>query len=245
MKGILCVLWEKYVEFKYEWRRITAAAVVSPIMYLIAFGWGLGEKMVDGRPYVQFLIPGIIALSTMNNSFSSVGTSLNVQRIFEKSFKQIVISPTPWWQYIVGQILGGALRGMYAGCLLILIVTLFRGGLYVSPMFFLVMLLNGMVFSALGVVAAMKAKTHSDISRFSTFVIMPMTFLCNTFFPLDKIPPWANWIIQILPLSHASKLLRSISYRTNLSLISFLVLGGYCVLFFVMALNISKRAKTL
>lgn len=58
-----------------------------------------------------------------------------------------------------------------------------------EPGLFLVMLLNGMTFGALGVMAAVLASTHADITRFSTFVILPMTFLCNTFFPLDRGAP--------------------------------------------------------
>lgn len=243
--GILTVLWEKHVEFKYEWFKITASALVSPLMYLIAFGWGLGDSRVNGRPYIQFLIPGIIALSTMNNSFSSVGTSLNVQKIFEKSFKQVVISPTPWWQYLIGQMLGGALRGMYTGCLLLLITIPFDVEMHITPMFFLVMLLNGIVFSALGVLAALLARTHSDISRFSTFVITPMTFLCNTFFPLDKMPGAARTIINILPLPHSSGLLRSIAYGQAINWQSVLILIIYAALFFVLSLAVTAKRRNL
>lgn len=243
--GILTVLWEKYVEFKFEWFKITTSALVSPLLYLIAFGWGLGESMVNGRPYIQFLIPGIIALSTMNNSFSAVGTSLNNQRIFEKSFKQIIISPTPWWQYLIGQMLGGALRGMYAGCLMLIISIFFNVDIHISPMFFVVMLLNGIVFSALGVVAAFLAKTHSDVNRFSTFVIIPMTFLCNTFFPLEKVPRLLKTIINVLPLPHSSALLRSIAYGQAINWWSILVLIIYAVSLFIFALLVLTRSKNL
>ena len=176
--GIVTVLWEKWVEFKYEWFKITTSALISPLLYMIALGWGLGATTtVTDRPYIDFLVPGIIALTTMNTSFSAVGLSLNVQRLFEHSFDHIIISPTPISQYIVGQMLGGSLRGMYSGCLILLLSIPFGATMHISPMFFLVMLLNGMVFAALGVLAAVLAATHSDISRFSTFVILPMTFL--------------------------------------------------------------------
>lgn len=127
--GITTVLWEKWVEFKFEWLKITASALVSPLLYMIALGWGLGAtSTVTDRPYIDFLVPGIIALSTMNNSFSAVGQSLNVQRLFERSFDQIIISPTPMSAYICGQVLGGALRGMYAGGLILLLAIPFGAG---------------------------------------------------------------------------------------------------------------------
>ena len=81
---IVTVLWEKWVEFKFEWKKITIAALISPLLYMIALGWGLGAtSSVTDRPYIDFLVPGIIALTTMNTSFSAVAQPLNVQRIFE------------------------------------------------------------------------------------------------------------------------------------------------------------------
>ena len=110
---ITTVLWEKWVEFKFEWKKITIAALISPLLYMIALGWGLGAtSSVTDRPYIDFLVPGIIALTTMNTSFSAVAQPLNVQRIFEHSFDQLIISPTPIPAYIFGQMLGGALRGI-------------------------------------------------------------------------------------------------------------------------------------
>lgn len=244
--GIVTVLWEKWVEFKYEWFKITTSALISPLLYMIALGWGLGATTtVTDRPYIDFLVPGIIALTTMNTSFSAVGLSLNVQRLFEHSFDHIIISPTPISQYIVGQMVGGSLRGMYSGCLILLLSIPFGATMHISPMFFLVMLLNGMVFAALGVLAAVLASTHSDISRFSTFVILPMTFLCNTFFPLDRIPTAIKAIIDVLPLTHASGLLRSMAYGSAPNLWSVLILALYALVFMVLANAVINRRKNI
>ena len=181
--AILTVIWEKWIEFKHEWIKITISSLITPLLYLITFGLGIGNFITTGdRPYLQFLIPGIIALTTMNSSFNAVGMSLNVQRLYEHSFDSIMASPTPLWQYIIGQMIGGSLRGMYAGTLILIISLLFSVQLCFSIWFFGIMMLNGMLFGALGVMAAIVSSTHADIARFSTFVILPMTFLCNTFF---------------------------------------------------------------
>lgn len=85
--AILTVIWEKWVEFKHEWVKITISSLISPLLYLLTFGLGIGTFITTGdRPYLQFLIPGIIALTTMNSSFNAVGMSLNVQRLYEHSF---------------------------------------------------------------------------------------------------------------------------------------------------------------
>lgn len=246
LRGIVTVLWEKWVEFKFEWKRITASALVSPLLYMIALGWGLGStSTVTNRPYIDFLVPGIIALTTMNTSFSAVGQTLNVQRLFEYSFDQVIISPTPMPAYIFGQMLGGSLRGMYGGVLILLLSIPFGASMCITPAFFLVMLLNGMTFAAMGVLAAIVAKTHGDIARFSTFVILPMTFLCNTFFPLDRVPDWIKILISILPLTHASGSLRAMAYGSSPSLLSIGILAAYALVFMLVANFVIIRRKNL
>ena len=240
------VLWEKWVEFRFEWKKITATALVSPLLYMIALGWGLGSaSAVTDRPYIDFLVPGIIALTTMNTSFSAVALPLNVQRLFERSFDHIIISPTPMPAYIFGQMLGGALRGMYAGVLILLLSVPFGASIQLSVPFFLVMLLNGMAFSALGVMAATLATTHADISRFSTFVILPMTFLCNTFFPLHRVPALVQALISIFPLTHTSGSLRTMAYGGAPSPVSLLILFLYAAAFMVIANVVVVRRKNL
>ena len=246
LNGIITVLWEKWVEFKFEWKKITASALVSPMLYMIALGWGLGStSTVTDRPYIDFLVPGIIALSTMNNSFSAVGQPLNVQRLFERSFDQIIISPTPMPAYIFGQMLGGALRGMYSGMLILLLSIPFGASIQLSLPFFLVMLLNGMTFAALGILSAIVASSHGDIARFSTFFILPMTFLCNTFFPLERVPEFIQVLISILPLTHASSSLRAMAYGSVPNPLSLIVLAIYATVFMIVANVVVARRKNL
>ena len=126
--GIVTILWEKWREFRRDFYKITLAAMVAPLMYLIVFGFGI-QTMSHGEPYLNFLIPGVVALTTMNGSFNAIAQNLNVQRLYEKAFDQVMISPTPLWQFIVGQILGGSLRGLYAGCIILLLASPVATGL--------------------------------------------------------------------------------------------------------------------
>ena len=244
--AILTVLWEKWVEFRRDWVQITLSSLVSPLLYILTFGLGLGQTMaVDGRPYLDFLLPGVVALTTMNSSFNAIGMSLNVQRLYEHSFDNIMISPTPMWQYILGQMTAGALRGMYAGCLVILVGLCFGAKLIVNPMFFLVMLLGGMTFASLGVLAAVLSKTHAGISRFSSFVLTPMSFLGNTFFSAASMPKGLELLIQCLPLTQSSTLLRSISWGEPWSFWRLAVIVGYNLVFLTIAIYQINRMKNI
>ena len=244
--AILTVLWERWVEFRRNWLQITLSALVAPLLYILTFGLGLGQSMaVDGRAYLDFLLPGVVALTTMNASFNAIGMSLNVQRLYEHSFDNILISPTPMWQYILGQMLAGSLRGMYAGVLVIAVGLCFGAKMALTPMFFIVMLLNGMTFASLGVLAAVLSRTHAGISRFSSFVLTPMSFLGNTFFAAASMPEGMNWLIQCLPLTQSATLLRSISWGEDWALWRLAVIVGCNAVFLLLANYQINRMKNI
>ena len=86
--GIITVLWEKWVEFRRDFYKITMAAMISPLMYLLIFGFGI-QTTSHGEPYLMFLIPGIVAMSTMTGSFGAVAQNMSVQRLYEKALDQV------------------------------------------------------------------------------------------------------------------------------------------------------------
>ena len=244
--AILTVLWEKWVEFRRDWLQITLSSLVAPLLYILTFGLGLGQTLaVDGRAYLDFLLPGVVALTTMNASFNAIGMSLNVQRLYEHSFDNIMISPTPMWQYILGQMTAGSLRGMYAGCLVVVVGLCFGAKMALTPMLFVVMLLNGMTFASLGVLAAVLSKTHAGISRFSSFVLTPMSFLGNTFFSAASMPEGLNVLIQCLPLTQSSTLLRCLSWGESWQFWRLAVIVVYNICFLVIAIHQINRMKNI
>lgn len=244
--AILTVLWEKWVEFRREWLRITLTGLVAPLLYILTFGIGLGSQMeVNSRPYLEFLIPGVVALTTMNASFQAIGMSLNVQRLYERSFDNILISPTPLWQYVLGQMIGGSLRGFYAGSLVLILSLPLELNLRITPGFFLTMLLNGMVFASLGVMAAVLSKTHAGISRFSSFVITPMSFLCGTFFSMEGSNPVLTAFIDALPLTQTATLLRSIAWSGEVQLWRIGILLAYNAVFLIVTIVTIEKMKNI
>lgn len=242
--GIITILWEKWIEFKRDFYKITLAAMVAPLMYLVVFGLGI-QTTSHGEPYLNFLIPGVVALTTMNGSFNAIAQNLNVQRLYEKAFDQVMISPTPLWQFILGQILGGSLRGLYAGGVILLLTMPIETGLIFNGYSLLIMLLNGAVFSAVGVVVSFLAKNHADVPRFSNYIIMPMAYLCNTFFSTDRMPGMLRNVISALPLSQASGMLRSIASGGTAGISGVLILLTYLVVLTAIAFWFIYKKKNL
>lgn len=242
--GIITILWEKWREFIRDFSRITLAALIAPLMYLIVFGWGIRTTM-SGQPYLYFLIPGVVSLTTMNGSFNAIAQNLNVQRLYEKAFDQVIISPTPLWQFIVGQILAGSLRGLYAGGIILLLVLPIDTGLTFNFLSILILALNGAVFSAIGIVVSFVARNHADVPRFSNYFIMPMAYLCNTFFSTDNIPHGAREVIAALPLSQTSRMVRSISTGEQPNLWGIVILLVYLIVFTAIGLYFVYKKKNL
>lgn len=242
--GILTVLWEKWVEFRRDFYKITLAAMIGPLLYILVFGLGI-QTMSHGQSYLNFLIPGVVALTTMNGSFNAIAQNLNVQRLYEKAFDQVIISPTPLWQFIAGQIIGGSLRGLYAGAVIILLILPIGTGLCFNGWSFLLMFLNGSVFSTIGVVVSFYAKNHADVPRFSNYVIMPMAYLCNTFFSARSMPDGLRQVIEYLPLSQTSAALRSIANHEAFSYTAIGILLLYLACFSVAASWFLYKKKNL
>lgn len=242
--GIITILWEKWREFLRDFSRITLAALIAPLMYLVVFGWGIRTTM-NGQPYLYFLIPGVVSLTTMNGSFNAIAQNLNVQRLYEKAFDQVIISPTPLWQFIVGQILAGSLRGLYAGGIILLLVLPIGTGLKFNFLSILILALNGAVFSSIGIVVSFIARNHADVPRFSNYFIMPMAYLCNTFFSTDSIPHGVREVIAALPLSQTSRMVRSISAGEQPNLWGIAILLAYLIVFTTIGLYFVYKKKNL
>lgn len=242
--GIIAVLWEKWVEFRRDFYKITLAAMIAPLMYLVVFGLGI-QTMSHGEPYLNFLIPGVVALTTMNGSFNAIAQNLNVQRLYERAFDQVMISPTPLWQFIVGQILAGSLRGMYAGGVILILTLPIAQDLTFNGWSFLIMMLNGAVFAAIGVVVSFVAKNHADVPRFSNYIIMPMSYMCNTFFSLEKMPHGLREVVAALPLSQASAMIRGIARDGSFDWRGILILLGYLLVLGGIAMGFIYKKKNL
>ncbi len=242
--GIVTVLWEKWTEFKRDFYKITLSAMISPLLYLIVFGMGI-KTTSHGEPYINFLIPGLTAMSTMTGSFGAVAQNMSVQRLYEKALDQIMVSPTPLWQFITGQIIGGSLRGIYSAAMILLLTFPLKTGLVWNGWSLLVMFLNGTVFATIALTLSFMAKSYTDAPRYTSFIIVPMSFLCNTFFSTDNMPNGFRQFVSVLPLSKASEMLRSISRGEGFDVWGMVILVIYLVVFSLISMNFIYKKKNL
>jgi ABC-2 type transport system permease protein len=229
------IFWKDMLLITKKPGKFLAASMVTPLLYLVTFGWGLGRGMsMAGGTYLDFVLPGLLALSAMNNSFGPVSTSVNVSKLYTKTIEEVLVSPVGPWSIALGRALTGTVRGLFSASLLLIVGLVSGVHMDLSPFFFLVLALTAFCFSSAAVAAAMVAKSHEDMSNFNSFVIIPMSFLSGTFFAPDKLPEPFQSMILVYPLTHASLVLRTLSAG---------ILAAYSTLFFYLAGRAVKRVQ--
>ncbi len=237
------IFWKDMLLIRKKPWRFLASSMVMPLLYLVTFGWGIGRGMrMDGGTYLEFVLPGILVMSAMNNSFGPVSTSLNVSKLYTKTIEEVLVSPVGPWSIALGRALTGLVRGMFSALLLLLVGMIAGVRLHLSFSFFSVLALTAFCFASMGVMAAMVAHSHEDMSNFNSFFIIPMSFLAGTFFSPDKLPQPFQSMILVYPLTHSSLVLRELSSGRDPSVASVLILTAYTTLFFYLAGRMVKRA---
>jgi ABC-2 type transport system permease protein len=237
------IIWKEMLLIRRKPWRFLASSMVMPLLYLVTFGWGLGRGMnVGGGTYLDFVLPGILALSAMNNSFTPVSASLNISKLYTKTLEEVLVSPVSPWDIALGRTLTGLVRGMFSALLLMLVGLVTGVHLHYSPALFLVLALTAFCFGAAGVAAAMIAHTHEDMANFNSFFIVPMSFLAGTFFSPDRLPQPFESLVLVYPLTHASLALRALASGGTPSTGSVLVLAAYAAMFYCLAGRLVRRS---
>lgn len=241
MHQVLAVILRELIILKRKFWRYFFSFTISPLLYFITFGWG-GRTAMGRSDYSLFILPGLIAMSAMINSYG-LAMEINIARFYWKTFDEIRTAPLADWAYVVGEIVSGIVRGFIAASIVVLIGLLFRVPIAPSPMLLFGIIMTTLVFSALAISTAMLARSHADQGMLSSFVITPMAFLCGTFFPVDSYPSWLRWFIKILPLTPASHVIRTAAIGGPIPWGAMAYLVVLSVMFVTLSLFVIRRAQ--
>ena len=235
IEDIYTVFWRDWIVLKRRLTKFILSRMVAPILYLVAFGFGLGRSIsVDSGSYIDFLVPGILALNSMNISFNSI-IPVHAERIYHKSLEEYILAPISSTAFVIGKILAAVLRSLISSTLIILLAFMFGANLQVSALLVLILILNSIIFANLGFIAAMTIKTYEEMAQVNTYILLPMSFLCGTFFKTSTLPDTVRFFIELLPLTHTSYLLRGLGNNLEVPLMSLIVIIVYSALTFYFA----------
>jgi lipooligosaccharide transport system permease protein len=202
--------------------------------------------LFGGRPYLYFLVPGILISSVMLSSTFECLYGTFVKMIHEHLYDSLIATPVSAEDAIAGDIAWAAFRGLISGGLMLL-VAIFMGIFPVSILnlllLFLVMIFVGILFGSLAMIVTSFAPNFDFFNYYSELVITPMLFFSGVFFPLDKFPGWITTLAQFMPLTHAVNISRAIFLGTySPSLITnFLVIFILEVVAFYAGIKLMKR----
>ena len=240
------VAWSDLMFLRHNLINILIMTIMGPLLYLVAFGYGLRSGTTDiGVSYVAFVIPGIMALTSLSGSFASTSTRINVQRLYYKSFDEMMMCPLSNGAIVLGKSMLGLCRGLMGCFLMYAIGLVLAPDLELTPLAVISVILSCMIFSMLGMLAALLAKSHQSMSTFNSLIILPMTFLCGTFFSVSSLDPIFQGILYCLPLTHSSLCIRAACLPDYLDFpwISLLVLILFGIAIFVLNYHMLKVRK--
>jgi ABC-type multidrug transport system permease subunit len=210
----LTVLWGEWLDLRVRLLQVVASGLVSPLIYILGFGLGLGSAMNVKPPlgdsYLQFILPGMVALSSMTISFGGTTFSICGERLYSKTFEEILLLPVHPLALFLGKMLAGVVRGLMTSVSVLIIAILFthQWG-FLHPLFLLLLVLNCAVFAGLGVIVGLNVKSLEGVGLLNNFLIVPMSFLGATFFDPAALPIALKTIVYLLPLTYTSIGLRS------------------------------------
>ncbi len=216
----LTVFWGEWLDLRVRLVQIAATGLVSPLIYIVGFGLGLGSaldasmKPAAGDNYLQFILPGMIALSSMTISFTGTTFSICGERLYSKTFEETLLVPVHPLALHLGKMLAGIIRGLMTSGSVILVAVLFTGKVwsFINPLFLLLLTLNCAVFAGLGVIVGLNVKSLESVGLYNNFLIIPMSFLGGTFFDPTTLPAALKAIVYLLPLTYTSIGLRAAAY---------------------------------
>ncbi len=173
------------------WPQTFLPSIITSVLYFLVFGKVLGARIGDigGHPYITFVVPGLVMLAVVTNSFSNVATTFFQAKFFARNIDEILVSPTPPWVFIAGYVAGGMVRGITIGLLVIVVAAFFSPLPFTHPFIILLFLiLSSLLFSLAGLVNGIYAKSFDGITIVPTFVLTPLVYLGGVFYSAQALP---------------------------------------------------------
>jgi len=239
----LTVFWGDWLDLRSRITQVAASGLISPLIYIVAFGLGLGSSINSGGgvspdypdiDYLEFILPGMAALSAMAISFGGTTFSICGERLFSKTFEEMLLLPVHPLSLHIGKMMAGILRGLMTSGSVALVAIIFtqRVWSFLNPLFWLVLILNCAVFAGVGVITGLRVKSLESVGLYNNFLIVPMSFLGATFFDPATLPGILKVVVYCLPLTYATTALRAAAYRplADFPWINLVVLSGLALL---------------
>ncbi|MGL6160892.1 ABC transporter permease [Microbulbifer sp.] len=235
--------------FMRIWPQTLVPPVITMSLYFVIFGSLIGRRIgeMGGYSYMEFVVPGLIMMAVITNSYSNVASSFYSAK-FQRNVEELLVSPTPNWVIMAGYVLGGVSRGLIVGLVVTLIALFFTDlgvqhiGLTISIVF-----LAAVLFSLAGFINAIFANSFDDISIIPTFVLTPLTYLGGVFYSIELLSPFFQGLSKLNPVLYMVNAFRyGVLGVSDINVVwAFVGVLSFIVLLFAWGLHLMTHGKRL
>lgn len=196
------IVTKEVVRFLRIWTQTVLPPAITMGIYFVVFGRFLGDRIQDFGEfsYIEFIVPGLIMMSVITNSFSNVASSFFSAK-FQRSVEEMLVSPMPDWLLVSAYVTGGAVRGVLTG-LVVLAISLFFTKLSIHSLGLVLvfLVLTALTFSTAGFANGMMASKFDDIAIVPTFVLTPLTYFGGVFYSINLLPEFWRTLSKANPI---------------------------------------------
>jgi len=235
--------------FMRIWLQTLVPPAITIGLYFVIFGNLVGRRIgeMGGFDYMQFIVPGLIMMSVIQNSYSNVVSSFFSHK-FQRSVEELLVAPVPNYVILAGFVVGGMARGLSVG-LIVTVMALFFADLQIAHPFITVsvILLTSLVFSMAGFINAIFANSFDDISIIPTFVLTPLIYLGGVFYSAALLPDFWQIVSGVNPIFYMVNAFRyGILGSSDVDVYwAFLILGIFSVALYAACIWCLRRSTGL
>ena len=249
LTGYYTMVRKDFVRIIRIWSQTLLPPAVTTSLYFAIFGAFIGSQVADvqGFSYIQFIVPGIIMMSLITSAYMNTVSTFYFAK-WQRTIDELLVSPMPSWTVIAGFVTGGLIRAALTGVVVVAValffthLTLFSIGIILAAAF-----LTALLFSMLGLINAIFAKSFDAISIVPTFVLTPLTYLGGVFYSVEQLPEFFRTISYANPILYMVNAFRyGFLGISDVSLaVSFSVMGGLTVIAFIVTLILFRNGAGL
>ncbi len=241
--GFYTLIEREFYRFMRLFNQTVAPPMISTIMYILIFGYSLGSRIseIDGFRYIIYIVPGLVQMGVITNSYANSSTSLYMARL-ERSVENMLVAPLTSFQIVTAYMVGATLRGMVVGTAVILGARIFLKLPFNHVWLILVSLfLTSIFFGGLGIISAIWSESWEKMATFTNFVITPFVYLGGTFYSVQLLPPFWHHVSLFNPIFYCINLTRygflgvsdaSVPFSLTLLFLSATTVYTICVVLF-------------
>jgi ABC-2 type transport system permease protein len=184
------------------WTQTLIPPAITMTLYFLIFGGLIGSRVgtMDGIRYMDFIVPGLVMMSIIQNSYGNISSSFFGAK-FGRHVEELLVSPMPDWVILTGYVAGAVLRGLMVGVIVLLIAMFFTPVRIPHPLVTLsTVVLGAIIFGLAGFINAVYAKKFDDIAIVPTFILTPLTYLGGVFYSVKLLPAWAQAGTHLNPI---------------------------------------------